>query len=264
MAFVFEADGDPVVVEIPQAFAQRVVELELPLLVKNATIVSRRRAGRDSASASRACRPADPLAVAVFQHPRRPGPAAFAVLSVTAERRSGLGHDTHGAPAYGARAERGYPFHRRAGPIRSPSRNVHSPSVAGMDFAISAKAQDYQSGGHGFITEFSSRRGRIRPLPGSRDRTTTVPPVVEELKVKARERGLWNLFLPAESGLTNLEYAPLAELTGWSLEIAPEATQLRGAGHRQHGDPAPVRHRGAAQAVAASRCSTARSAARSR
>lgn len=51
----------------------------------------------------------------------------------------------------------------------------------------------------------------------------TVPPVIEDLKVKARERGLWNLFLPAESGLTNLEYAPLAELTGWSLEIAPEA-----------------------------------------
>ncbi|MBC8058326.1 MAG: acyl-CoA dehydrogenase family protein, partial [Rhizobiales bacterium] len=52
----------------------------------------------------------------------------------------------------------------------------------------------------------------------------TVPPVVEELKVQARERGLWNLFLPSESGLTNLEYAPLAELTGWSMEIAPEVT----------------------------------------
>jgi acyl-CoA dehydrogenase len=43
------------------------------------------------------------------------------------------------------------------------------------------------------------------------------------LKVKAKERSLWNLFLPAESGLSNLEYAPLAELSGWSLEIAPEA-----------------------------------------
>lgn len=51
----------------------------------------------------------------------------------------------------------------------------------------------------------------------------TVPPVVEELKVKARERGLWNLFLPSESGLTQLEYAPIAELSGWSIEIAPEA-----------------------------------------
>jgi acyl-CoA dehydrogenase len=51
----------------------------------------------------------------------------------------------------------------------------------------------------------------------------TVPPVVEELKTKAKQQGLWNLFLPSESGLTNLEYAPLAELSGWSTEIAPEA-----------------------------------------
>jgi len=50
-----------------------------------------------------------------------------------------------------------------------------------------------------------------------------VPPVVEELKERAQERGLWNLFLPAESGLTQLEYAPIAELSGWSLDIAPEA-----------------------------------------
>ena len=51
----------------------------------------------------------------------------------------------------------------------------------------------------------------------------TVPPVIEELKTKARERGLWNLFLPHASGLTQLEYAPIAELSGWSLELAPEA-----------------------------------------
>jgi acyl-CoA dehydrogenase len=50
------------------------------------------------------------------------------------------------------------------------------------------------------------------------------PPVLEELKAKAKERGLWNLFLPSESGLTQLEYAPMAELTGWALELAPEAT----------------------------------------
>jgi acyl-CoA dehydrogenase len=50
-----------------------------------------------------------------------------------------------------------------------------------------------------------------------------LPAVVEELKSHARARGLWNLFLPAVSALTNLEYATLAELTGWSVEIAPEA-----------------------------------------
>lgn len=47
--------------------------------------------------------------------------------------------------------------------------------------------------------------------------------VVAELKAAARARGLWNLFLPAASGLTQLEYAPLAELTGWAQELGPEA-----------------------------------------
>jgi acyl-CoA dehydrogenase len=51
----------------------------------------------------------------------------------------------------------------------------------------------------------------------------SVPPVVEELKAEARRRELWNLFLPEVSGLTQLEYAAIAELSGWSLEIAPEA-----------------------------------------
>ncbi|MDX6740115.1 acyl-CoA dehydrogenase family protein [Actinocorallia sp. A-T 12471] len=51
----------------------------------------------------------------------------------------------------------------------------------------------------------------------------TVPPVVEKLKEEAKAAGLWNLFLPDESGLTQLEYAPIAELSGWSVDIAPEA-----------------------------------------
>jgi acyl-CoA dehydrogenase len=51
----------------------------------------------------------------------------------------------------------------------------------------------------------------------------TVPPVVERLKAEARELGLWNLFLPAASGLTNVDYAPLAEISGWSLDLLPEA-----------------------------------------
>jgi acyl-CoA dehydrogenase len=54
----------------------------------------------------------------------------------------------------------------------------------------------------------------------------TRPPVIEELKEEAHRRGLWNLFLthhPAGAGLTNLQYAPLAEITGRSPSIAPEA-----------------------------------------
>jgi acyl-CoA dehydrogenase len=49
------------------------------------------------------------------------------------------------------------------------------------------------------------------------------PPVMEDLKAEARDRGLWNLFLPSVSGLTNVEYAAIAEITGWSPVIAPEA-----------------------------------------
>ena len=50
----------------------------------------------------------------------------------------------------------------------------------------------------------------------------SLPPVVEQLKTEARRRGLWNLFLPDLSGLTNLEYAGVAEVTGWSPRLAPE------------------------------------------
>lgn len=50
-----------------------------------------------------------------------------------------------------------------------------------------------------------------------------VPPLVEDLKQQAKAAGLWNLFLPPVSGLTQLEYAPIAELSGWSLDLAPEA-----------------------------------------
>jgi len=96
--------------------------------------------------------------------------------------------------------------------------------VAGMDFAMSAKAQDYHKRLTAFMTEFvfpaEAEYERYRAEAGPNDHT--VPPIIEDLKVLAKERGLWNLFLPAISGLSNLDYAPLAELSGWSVEIAPE------------------------------------------
>ena len=55
----------------------------------------------------------------------------------------------------------------------------------------------------------------------------STPPLMEELKAKAKAQGLWNLFLPNaygkfSAGLTNLEYAPLAEQMGkvhWAPEV---------------------------------------------
>lgn len=49
------------------------------------------------------------------------------------------------------------------------------------------------------------------------------PPVMEDLKAEARRRGLWNLFLPEWSGISNLEFAAVSEISGWSPVIAPEA-----------------------------------------
>jgi acyl-CoA dehydrogenase len=54
--------------------------------------------------------------------------------------------------------------------------------------------------------------------PGQR---WTIPPVIERLKAQARADGLWNLFLPGADGLSNLDYAPLAEIMGRSA-LAPE------------------------------------------
>ena len=50
-----------------------------------------------------------------------------------------------------------------------------------------------------------------------------IPPIVEDLKREAKSRGLWNLFLPAKSNLTQLEYAFMAEQMGRSVLLAPEA-----------------------------------------
>ena len=49
------------------------------------------------------------------------------------------------------------------------------------------------------------------------------PQILEDLKAEARRRGLWNLFLPEWSGISNLEFAAVSEITGWSPVIAPEA-----------------------------------------
>jgi acyl-CoA dehydrogenase len=94
-----------------------------------------------------------------------------------------------------------------------------------VDFEPSAKAKDYLERLQAFMDEkvFPAEQEyeEYRRAAGPEDHT--IPPVVEKLKVEARSRGLWNLFLPDVSGLSNLDYASLAEVTGWSSHIAPEA-----------------------------------------
>jgi len=95
-----------------------------------------------------------------------------------------------------------------------------------MDFSPSAAAVDHLARLQDFMDEcvFPAEPvyARYRELRRGVD-DHSVPPVVEQLKVEARSRGLWNLFLPDLSGLSNVDYAPLAELTGWSAHLAPEA-----------------------------------------
>jgi acyl-CoA dehydrogenase len=96
-----------------------------------------------------------------------------------------------------------------------------------MDFALSATAEDYAKRLEEFMDSHVYPSERVyreqRESLVAEGRGHFVPPVIEELKVEARNRGLWNLFLPAESGLTNVDYAHLAEITGRSPHIAPEA-----------------------------------------
>jgi len=63
-----------------------------------------------------------------------------------------------------------------------------------------------------------------KQLEGQESRWSEIPPILSELTAKAKEEGLWNLFLPDSgygAGLTNLEYAPLCEIMGRST-IGPE------------------------------------------
>ena len=92
-----------------------------------------------------------------------------------------------------------------------------------MDFALSAKAQDHCDRMWDFMREevFPAEPvwAEYRAAHGEHSH----PPVMEKLKRSARERGLWNLFLPQLSGMSNVEYAAVAEISGWSPVIAPEA-----------------------------------------
>ena len=94
-----------------------------------------------------------------------------------------------------------------------------------MDFQYSAKTTDYRERLGAFMDEhIYPNEERFEAQHRSGDRWQE-PPLLEELKQKARAARLWNLFLPDSphgAGLTNLEYAPLCEMMGrvpWASEV---------------------------------------------
>lgn len=99
-----------------------------------------------------------------------------------------------------------------------------------MDFEPSPKAKDIIKRVKAFMrqhilpVEQQHWEGLLAARKGGEWKEWTIPPLVEELKAKAKAEGLWNLFLPDDKlggGLSTLEYAPVAEETGRSL-MAPE------------------------------------------
>jgi acyl-CoA dehydrogenase len=94
-----------------------------------------------------------------------------------------------------------------------------------VDFQISPKTQQYLQRLGAFMDQHvypNEERFHAQLKEGDR---WDDPPLLEELKDKARTAGLWNLFLPESrhgAGLTNLEYAPLSEMMGrvrWAPEV---------------------------------------------
>ena len=96
-----------------------------------------------------------------------------------------------------------------------------------MDFSHNARTVEYLERLQSFMDERVYPAEAIQELQVAAQGTRVeATPILQELKAEARSRGLWNLFLPDSEfgpGLKNIEYAPLAELTGRSLELAPEA-----------------------------------------
>jgi acyl-CoA dehydrogenase len=91
-----------------------------------------------------------------------------------------------------------------------------------MDFEFDAKTEDYRKRLLAFMDEYVyPAESTFHTTEGSWE----PPAILESLKQAAKEAGLWNLFLPGShgAGLTNLQYAPLAEITGRSPSIAPAA-----------------------------------------
>ena len=94
-----------------------------------------------------------------------------------------------------------------------------------IGFHVSPRAKDIYRRLEAFMAEHVYPNEKVFYEQVNQGERWQPAPVMEELKAKARAEGLWNLFLPESeygAGLTNLEYAPMAELTGRSMAFAPE------------------------------------------
>lgn len=94
-----------------------------------------------------------------------------------------------------------------------------------MDLAPSPAAREIIARLEAFMDEhvYPAESVYSEQLEAAGPRSHVLPPVVESLKLEARRQGMWNLFMPALSGLSHLDYAHIAEVTGRSPYIAPEA-----------------------------------------
>jgi acyl-CoA dehydrogenase len=97
-----------------------------------------------------------------------------------------------------------------------------------MDFAYDTTTTELQERLTAFMEEFIyPAEPTFFEQRAQMDDRWSSPPIVQELKAAARAQGLWNLFLPRThdygAGLTNVQYAPLAEITGRAVWLAPEA-----------------------------------------
>ena len=94
--------------------------------------------------------------------------------------------------------------------------------VATMNFQYSSKATEMAERLSAFMEQFIHPNEAAFAAEISSGDRWQPSRLIEELKSKAKDAGLWNLFLPAVSGLTNLDYAPLAEIMGrvtWASEV---------------------------------------------
>jgi len=92
-----------------------------------------------------------------------------------------------------------------------------------MDFEPSPKMEEVCTRMWGFMREEVFPAEKEYERWRANNDPHAYPPVLERLKASAKKRDLWNLFLPQISGLSNVEYAAVAEISGWSPVIAPEA-----------------------------------------